>query len=182
MAKHLHIPLQSGSEKILKLMNRKYDLAYFLERVKLIKKQIPDISLTTDLIVGFPDETDKDFLDTLNTIEEIKFTKIHTFPYSKRDGTLAASMPNQIPSNIKKERVRKVLDLSSKYEHIFYKDRINKSYDILTETRKNNITIGHTSNYIPITITKDIPNNEVIKVKITDVTSDNQVLGEIIEK
>ena len=116
MAKHLHIPLQSGSDKILKLMNRKYNLEYFINKIELIRKEIPDISITTDLIVGFPGETEEDFKNTLDTLEKIKFTKIHTFPYSKREGTPAASMPNQIPGNIKKERVHKVLEISNKYE------------------------------------------------------------------
>ena len=100
MAKHLHIPLQSGSNKILKLMNRKYDLEYFINKINEIRKEIPDISITTDLIVGFPNETEDDFNETLETLEKIKFTKIPTFPYSKRKGTPAASMPNQITGDI----------------------------------------------------------------------------------
>ena len=113
MANHLHIPLQSGSNKILKLMNRKYDLEYFINKINEIRKEIPDISITTDLIVGFPNETEDDFNETLETLEKIKFTKIHTFPYSKRKGTPAASMPNQITGDIKKQRVHKVLEISN---------------------------------------------------------------------
>ena len=108
MAKHLHIPLQSGSNSILKSMNRLYNLDYFIKRIEYIRNEIEDISITTDLIVGFPGETEELFCETLNTLEKIKFTKIHTFPYSKRNGTKAAMMPNHIDGNIKKCRVRKL--------------------------------------------------------------------------
>ena len=128
MAKHLHIPLQSGSNTILKSMNRMYDLEYFFKRIDYIRKEIPDISITTDLIVGFPGETEELFIETINTLNKIKFTKIHTFPYSKRNGTKAASMPNQIDGNIKKCRVKEVLSLSEKYELEFYNKNINTSF------------------------------------------------------
>jgi len=180
MAKHLHIPLQSGSDKILKLMNRKYDLDYFINKVEQIRKEIPDISITTDLIVGFPNETEEDFNDTLNTLEKIKFTKIHTFPYSKRQGTKASIMPNQIPGNIKKERVHKVLEISSKYELEFYKSNINREYEVVTELRKNDICIGHTSNYIPIIIDEKL-DNKIVNVKINSVKSIEEIYG-IIRK
>ena len=176
MAKHLHIPLQSGSNKILKLMNRKYDLDYFIKKIEKIRKEIPDISITTDLIVGFPDETEEDFNDTLNTLEKIKFTKIHTFPYSKRKGTVAASMKNQIPGNIKKERVHKVLEISNKYELEFYKNKINKEYEVVTEIRKNGVCIGYTSNYIPVIIDKKL-NNEIVNIVITETNSIDEICG-----
>lgn len=179
MAKHLHIPLQSGSDKILKLMNRKYDLEYFLNRISMIRKEIPDISITTDLIVGFPDETEEDFNDTLDTLEKIKFTKIHTFPYSKRKGTKAYEMENQVDGNVKKKRVREVLDLSLKYELDFYKNNINKEYEVVTEFHKNGICVGYTSNYIPVVINEKI-NNEVVNVKITSADSVDFVCGSLI--
>ena len=176
MAKHLHIPLQSGSNKILKLMNRKYDLNYFINKIDLIRKEIPDISITTDLIVGFPDETEEDFKETIETLEKIKFTKIHTFPYSKREGTPAASMPNQVSGDIKKQRVHKVLEISDKYELEFYKSNINKEYEVVTELRKNGICIGYTSNYIPVIIDKKLE-NKIVNVKIKDVKNINEVNG-----
>ena len=108
IAKHLHIPLQSGSDKILKLMDRKYDLKFYKDRIEKIRKMIKDVSITTDLIVGFPNENEKDMEDTLKFLKEIKFTKIHTFPYSKREGTKAASMENQIDETIKRKRVKTV--------------------------------------------------------------------------
>ena len=116
MAKHLHIPLQSGSNTILKNMNRLYDIDFFLKRINYIRKEIPNISITTDLIVGFPGETEDLFQETIDTLNKIKFTKIHTFPYSKRNGTKAATMPNHLDNQTKKCRVREVLSLSNKYE------------------------------------------------------------------
>jgi len=178
MAKHLHIPLQSGCNKILKLMNRKYDLDYFVNKIEYIRKEIPDISITTDLIVGFPDETEDDFNETMNTLEKIKFTKIHTFPYSKRKGTPASEMKNQIPGNIKKERVHRVLEISDKYELDFYNNNINKEYEVVTELHKNGMCIGYTSNYIPVVIDKKL-DNKIVNVKIFDV--DHEVKGIICE-
>ena len=120
IASHFHIPLQSGSDKILKAMNRRYNVKYFIDRVNKIRSIRDDISITTDLIVGFPGESDKDFRDTIDTLNKIKFTKIHTFPYSKRDNTRASLMDNQIDGNTKKRRVSEVLELSNKYEYEYY--------------------------------------------------------------
>lgn len=181
MAKHLHIPLQSGSDKILKLMNRKYDIEFYINKIDEIRKIIPDISITTDLIVGFPNETDTDFNDTLKVLEEIKFTKIHTFPYSIRKGTVAASMDNQVDGLTKKQRVHKVLEISDKYELDFYKSKINNTYEVVTELKKNNVCIGHTTNYIPVILDKKL-NNEIVNVKVVDVKAIDKVYGITIEK
>lgn len=176
MAKHLHIPLQSGSDKILTLMNRRYDINYFVKKIETIRKEIPDISITTDLIVGFPNETEEDFKDTIKLLNEIKFTKIHTFPYSKRKNTKAASMPNQIDGMIKKKRVHEVLDISNKYELEFYKSKLNKEYEVVKEDRKNGECIGYTSNYIPVILEKNTV-SDIAKIKITEVNSITKVYG-----
>ena len=172
MAKHLHIPLQSGSNTILKNMNRLYNLDFFLKRIEYIKKEIPDISLTTDLIVGFPGETEELFKETIDTLNKIKFTKIHTFPYSKRDGTKAALMPNHIDGNIKKCRVREVLSISDKYELEYYKKNINKEYDGLVETRKDGKKIVITTNYIPVEIDENLENNTIVNIKIKEINNE----------
>ena len=112
IANHIHIPLQAGSDKILKAMNRHYDTAKFLERVNKIREARPDISLTTDVIVGFPGETDSDFEDCYNFIKKVGFSELHVFPFSPREGTPAASMKNQVDGNVKKERVKRLIDLS----------------------------------------------------------------------
>lgn len=178
IAKHLHIPLQSGSDKILSLMGRRYDLNFFKEKIKEIRDNIPDISITTDLILGFPSETEEDYQETLNTLNEIKFTKIHTFPYSVRKGTKAALMDNQVKEEIKKQRVKEVIKLSNFYEEVFYNSYIGKTVEVLTE-EKDNYTLSHTSNYLPIIINDKIDNNKIINVKINSL-EDNKLIGNVV--
>ncbi len=180
MAKHLHIPLQSGSNEILKSMNRLYNIEYFKKRINYIRKEIPNISITTDLIVGFPGETEKLFKETINTLNEIKFTKIHAFPYSKRTGTKAANMPNQIDGTIKKCRIKEIINISNKYELEFYKKNINLQYDGIIETRKDNKKIVITTNYIPVEIVTNLDNNIKVNIKITSTKPNIQ--GIIIQK
>lgn len=179
MAKHLHIPLQSGSNKILKLMNRRYNKEEFISMVNNLK-EIDDISLTTDLIVGFPSETEEEFNETIETLGIIGFTKIHTFPYSKRKGTPAASMDNQVEPEIKKERVRSVLELSNISELEFYKKNIGKEYDGVVEVHQDGEIIVHTSNFIPVVINdNDLNNNDIVKVKITEIKN-SKVYGKVV--
>lgn len=179
IAKHLHIPLQSGSDKILKLMDRKYDLKFYKDRIEKIRKMIKDVSITTDLIVGFPNEDEKDMEDTLKFIKEIKFTKIHTFPYSKREGTKAASMENQIDETIKRKRVKTVLELSDQLEQDFYQSKLNKTEEVIIEQTKDGKSYGYTSNYIKVEINSPLKPNEVISVKINKVNN-KKVTGKII--
>lgn len=179
MAKHLHIPIQSGSNSVLKNMNRLYDIDTFINKINIIRSEIDDISITTDLIVGFPGESDTDFKETIDNINKIKFTKIHTFPYSRRSGTKADKMPNQIDGNVKKCRVREILNLSDKYEEDYYKEKIGKIYTGIVEERKDKKKIVITSNYIPVEIDSDIKSNSIVKVKITNVDG-LEVKGEII--
>ncbi len=178
MAKHLHIPLQSGSNKILKLMNRRYNKEEFLSMVDNLK-DIPDISLTTDLIVGFPNEDEEEFNETIDTLKKIGFTKIHTFPYSKRKGTPAATMDNQVSPEEKKRRVHRILDLSNKYEHNFYESKIGKIYDGVVEIHSNGTTIVHTSNFIPVIINDIVEEGTIVDVKIEKV-EDLKVYGRIV--
>lgn len=178
MAKHLHIPLQSGSNKILKLMNRRYNKEEFLSMVDNLR-DIPDISLTTDLIVGFPNEGEEEFNETIDTLKKIGFTKIHTFPYSKRKGTPAAIMDNQVFPEEKKKRVHRILDLSNKYEHNFYESKIGKIYDGVVEIHSNGTTIVHTSNFIPVIINDIVEEGTIVNVKIEKV-EDLKVYGRIV--
>ena len=179
IAKHLHIPLQSGSDKILKLMDRKYDLKFYKNRIEKIRKMIKDVSITTDLIVGFPNENEKDMEDTLKFLKEIKFTKIHTFPYSKREGTKAASMENQIDETIKRKRVKTVLELSDQLEQDFYQSKLNETEEVIIEQTKDGKSYGYTSNYIKVEINSPLKPNEVISVKINKVNN-KKVTGKII--
>lgn len=178
MAKHLHIPLQSGSDKILKLMNRRYNKEEFLSMVDNLR-DIPDISLTTDLIVGFPNEGEEEFNETIDTLKEIGFTKIHTFPYSKRKGTPAAIMDNQVSPEEKKKRVHRILDLSNRYEHNFYESKIGKIYDGVVEVHSNGTTIVHTSNFIPVIINDIVEEGTIVDVKIEKV-EDLKVYGRLV--
>lgn len=163
---HIHIPLQSGCDKTLKEMNRKYDTTYFINKINEIRKIRPDISITTDLIVGFPNESEDDFNDTYEFIKKVNFSKIHVFPYSRRKGTKADLMENQIPEPIKKERVRKILGLSKELELDYMNKHLNKELEILVEKYEDGIIFGHTSNYIGIKAKgKEEDINKIIKVK-----------------
>ena len=147
---HMHIPLQSGSDEILKLMNRKYDKEYFINKINEIRKIRPNISITTDLIIGFPGETEELFNETINTINKIKFSKIHVFPFSLRKGTKAEELPNHIENNIKKERVKKIIEISKELELEYFNKFLNKNISFLPEIYKDGFIIGHSDNYLYI--------------------------------
>ena len=174
---HLHIPLQAGFDKILKLMNRKYDLKYFKDKIETIRKIRKDISITTDVIVGFPGETEDDFKETINTCKEIGFSKIHVFPYSVRHGTKAENMPNQVPENIKKERVSKLIEVSNQLEHNYLDKFIGKEVIVLIENSNDNKSVGHTDNYLKVFINSREEHNTLVKVLINKRV-DNYLEGE----
>ena len=175
---HLHIPIQSGSNRILKLMNRKYTIEEYKNIINKIRNVRSDINITTDLIVGFPTETDEDFMETYSNLKDIKFSKIHTFPYSKRNNTKAADM-EQVDEKIKKERVNKILKLSNELENKYYKLFENKTLKVLIEDTKDNVSIGHTDNYIKIFVQQKLLHNKFYDVKIQEIVN-NEVKG-IIE-
>lgn len=164
---HLHIPLQSGSDKILKLMNRKYDKKYFKEMIDKIRSIREDISITTDAIVGFPCETEEDFLEYISFVKEIKFSKLHVFPYSKRNGTKAALMENQVDGNVKKERSKRLIAISNELEREYAYKFIGKTLDVLVENHDENYAYGHTSNYLKIRLDKKYKQNEIVSVTLT---------------
>lgn len=170
LTNHMHIPLQAGSNEILKNMNRKYDTIYFKNKINEIRNIRPDISITTDVIVGFPGETDELFNETVQTIKDIKFTKLHVFPYSKREGTVAASMKNQVDGNIKKERVKILLSLSKELEKEYMLKYIDKEIDFIPEVYKDGYLIGHTENYLLIKAKGKEENvNKTVTVKIQEL-------------
>lgn len=167
---HLHIPLQAGSDKILRLMNRKYDLAYFKQKMEQIREIRPDISLTTDIIVGFPSETEEDFQDTLSFVREVQFSKVHVFPYSRRSGTVAADMAEQVPGDVKKDRVRRLLALSKELETKYMKKFIGKTLPVLMEVNRTDYSLGHTSNYLLVKVPGEYQSEDLVDVTITDVS------------
>ena len=158
---HIHIPLQSGSDSILKLMNRKYDLKYFFDKIDMIRSVRPDISITTDVIVGFPGETEEMFLETLETCKRINFSKIHAFPYSERKGTKASMMDGKVPENIKHERVKKLLELSDSLEKSYYDKFKGKNKDVLIEEVNEFGSKGHTSNYLMVHTNEKLQKGEI---------------------
>ena len=175
---HIHIPLQSGCDKILKLMNRRYDMNYFIDKIKKIRNIRPDMAITTDVIVGFPNETQEDFNITKNNIKKIKFAELHVFPYSKREGTPAAKMDNQIDGNIKKERVKDLINLSEELKKDYYNKYINKEDYVLSETFNDGYVVGHLSNYGKVKYKGSIDDlNKIIKVKLIKYV-DDQYLAE----
>ena len=168
---HMHIPLQSGSDRILKIMNRKYDKSYFINKIKKIREIRPDISITTDVIVGFPSETDEEFLETVDTIKKINFSKLHVFPYSDRTGTVASKMKDKVNGIIKKERTKKLIDLSKELEKNYMKNFIEKEMTFIPEVYDNGYLIGHTGNYLLIKSkghSKDIGKEIKVKLKRTE--------------
>lgn len=175
---HLHIPIQSGSNNVLKMMNRKYTTEEFIQIIDKIRTIRPDINITTDLIVGFPTETDEDFNECIETVKKIKFGKIHVFPFSKRDGTGAAKMKNIVSDQKKKERTHQMIELSNYYEEEYYKKFINQKLNVLIEEVYDDYSVGHTSNYIKVIINKKLVHNEDYVVKINKVDK-NIVYGEI---
>ena len=150
LVSHLHIPLQSGSNTILKLMNRKYDKEYFIDKIERIRSIRKDISITTDVIVGFPSETEELFNETIDTIKKINFSKIHVFPFSLRKNTKAESIPDHVDDVTKKKRVKKLVELSNELENNYMNKFINKTVLLLPEIYKEGYLIGHTDNYLKI--------------------------------
>lgn len=164
---HMHIPLQSGSNTILDLMNRKYDITYFINKINKLRNIRPLISITTDVIVGFPNETEELFNETIDNIKKIGFAKLHVFPYSVREGTKASLMDNQVPENIKKERARKLIDLSKELEINYINNFIGSYLEFIPETYKDGYLYGHTGNYLSIKVPGDKALlNKIVKVKI----------------
>ena len=168
---HLHIPLQSGSDAILKSMNRRYSAQQFIEKVHRGKEILPEAAIGIDVLVGFPGETEENFLQTYELVAKLPVTYLHVFPYSKRPETPAARMANQVPTKIKEERVAVLRKLDHKKRAAFYKSRIGQVHPVLVETAAvEGLAKGFTDNYIPVHF-KARPNgaNRVVPVKLESV-------------
>lgn len=165
---HLHIPLQSGSNHILKEMNRKYDKEYFINRIEYIKSIKKDVSITTDVITGFPGETDMEHLESMETIKKIGFTKVHVFPYSDRYNTVASKMPNKVDGNVKKERVKDLLMLSDELENSFNSKFYGRVLPVLIEEEKDSYFYGHTANFIRVKVRGNYKHNEIYNIKLSE--------------
>lgn len=161
---HLHVPLQSGCDATLKRMNRKYTTNQYLEKINKIRSYLPDIAFTTDVIVGFPGESDEEFEQTYNFIKKVNYSELHVFPYSPRKNTPAAKMKDQVKDQIKHERTNCLLELSKELNQNFALKQIGKSLKVLFEKRDGDYLIGHAGDYL--------------KVK---VKTDNDLIGEIVD-
>ena len=174
---HFHLSLQSGCNKTLKDMNRKYTIEEFRKVVNRLRNMYDDVILTTDIIVGFPNETDEDFENTYKFLKEIKFYKMHVFKYSKREGTVAAKMKNQVPGNIKEMRSKRLIELSNLNEKSYLESYVGKEVDVLFEEREGKFLKGHTGNYILVKFECiDDKINSIIKVKIKEI-NDESLIG-----
>lgn len=147
---HIHIPLQAGSNHILKLMNRKYDKKYYLDKINKIRKIRPDMAFTTDVIVGFPLESDYDFNETIAFVKEVSFAGGHVFPYSRRNGTPAAKMKGQITKEEKHIRCKKLISVFDSLEEAYYKKHIGCTLTVIAETYQDGFLTGHTDNYLKV--------------------------------
>ena len=169
---HFHLSLQSGCDETLKRMNRRYTTEEFKHIVKLLRENYQDVNLTTDVIVGFPGETEEEFNKTYEFLKEIKFYKMHIFKFSPREGTKAAVMKNQIDGNIKEERSQKLIELSDKNEKEYNETYVGKEVEILWEEEKDGVYKGHTKNYVLAHMNindlneKKIENENLLKEKL----------------
>ena len=173
MCHHFHLSLQSGCDKTLKEMNRKYTTSEFEKVVKRLRNLYKDVILTTDIIVGFPNETDEDFETTYTYLKKINFYKMHVFKYSPRRGTVASKMKNQVPANIKDIRSKRLLELSNQNEQKYLESYIGKKVYVLFEEKEGEFLKGHTSNYIMVKAHQDEDKiNQIVQVEIKKLNSD----------
>ncbi len=179
ICEHFHLSLQSGCDETLKRMNRKYTCEEFESGVDLLRNAFPEVALTTDIIVGFPGESEEEFEKTYKFLEKIEFCKMHVFPYSPREGTVAAKMERQISQKVKEERSHKLIELSNKNEKNFLEKFVGKELEVLFEEEEDECYKGHTTNYIMVkAMGKDLE-NEIKRVKIEKV-EEGELIGEII--
>lgn len=173
---HLHVSLQSGSERILKIMNRKYTKCEYLEKIGKLKNARPDINLTTDVIVGFPTETEEEFLECVEYCKLVEFSKIHVFPYSKREGTKAAQMDGHLSNFVKKERARRLIEIDNDLQLKYNEKFINKKVNVLIEDVIDNKSIGHTENFLKVEINEKLKQNVCYDIRVKEAFID-KVIG-----
>lgn len=169
-APHFHLSLQSGCDNTLKAMNRKYSTRDYLKAVNLIRKYFKNASITTDIIVGFPTETDDDFNKSLNFAKQVEFSDIHCFPFSKREGTKAYNLKD-LPSSVKKERLDRLLCVKNELKTRYIENNLGSTLSIITEEYENGYTVGYTENYIKVYIEGKIPEGKH-SVKLKNLLND----------
>ena len=177
---HLHVSLQSGSERILKLMDRKYTKAEYEEKINKLRDARPNINLTTDVIVGFPGETEEDFLECVDYCKKIGFSKIHVFPFSKREGTKAAGMSNQLDNAVKKHRARRLIEIDDKLQKEYNDKFLGMKVNVLVEEVVDGKSVGHTENFLKVIIDEVLDTNRCYGCMIYD-TDITYVMGKVVE-
>lgn len=178
MCDHFHLSLQSGCDETLKRMNRKYTAQAFEKEVNLLRRTFPDVALTTDVIVGFPGETEEEFNETYKYLSKIRFAKLHVFKYSPRKGTVAAKMKNQIDSAVKEKRSHKLIELSNECEIEFLDRYIGKKVKVLFEKQDGKYIKGHTTNYLVVKVKEEKLENQIKEVKIVS-RDELELIGEM---
>ena len=169
---HFHLSMQSGCDATLRRMNRKYDTARYFESVELLRGYFQAPGLTTDLIVGFPGETEEEFAQTLTFVERCAFTAMHIFPYSRRTGTPAADLPGQVPRGVKEERARRAAALATRLERAYLASWVGQALPVLFEEEKEGLWRGHAPNYVQVRAQGAGLHNRVRQVRITGVGED----------
>ena len=169
---HLHVSLQSGSERILKLMDRKYTKAEYAEKINKLRDARENINLTTDVIVGFPGETEEDFLECVEYCKKIGFSKIHVFPFSKREGTKAAGMIDQLDNAVKKQRARKLIEIDEELQRNYNEKFVGSVVNVLIEEIEDGRSIGHTENFLKVIVDGELESNKCydVIIEVADVT------------
>ena len=165
---HFHLSLQSGCDETLKRMNRRYTCEEFENGTKLLRAKFPNAALTTDIIVGFPGETQEEFNTTYEFLEKIAFYKMHVFKYSQRKGTKAAVMPNQVDGSTKEQRSKKLIELSNKNEEMYNSEYVGKTVEVLFEEKEGEFFKGHTTNYIEVWAKGENLENAICKVEVSE--------------
>ena len=174
---HFHLSLQSGCDKTLKAMNRKYTTERYYDAVCTLRKYMPDVAITTDIIVGFPGETEEDFKESCDFAEKVGFSKIHVFPYSPKKGTPAAERKDQLLNSVKQERSKKLIAISDRMCQDFMKKYIGENVEVLFERNaKEDIYEGHTGNYIKV-LAKSEKNisNKILDVKVSGIEGEDLI-------
>ena len=181
---HFHLSLQSGCDATLKRMNRKYTTKRYKESTDILRKYYPDVSFTTDVIVGFPGETDEEFNKTYEFLKDIDFYKMHIFKYSPRRGTVAEKMPNQVDGNIKEIRSNKLIELSNQNENRHNEEYIGKKVKVLFEEYEDGFFKGHTTNYIMVKVPEEEAQSDefVNKIREVEVQKNNDETRELVGK
>ena len=171
IVRHLHIPLQSGSTSVLTRMRRKYSAEFYANKIKKIKKALPGLAITSDIIVGFPGETEKEFMETYHFIRDIGYAELHVFPFSRRTGTPAARMDNQVPNDVKEERVTRLIELSNQLAKEYAQQYEHDVLEVIPEeksSKEKGMLIGYSDNYLKIQF--EGPESligSIVKVKLT---------------